>query len=115
MRDVHHPSQDELRLADVLHALSDPVRLEIVRTLALAGERSCGALGTRVAKSTLSHHLKVLREAGVTSTRVRGTQRLISLREADLEARFSGLLSSVLQASRASTVSVDGPRASSAV
>ena len=98
MRSVHHPTLDDLRLPDVLHALSDPVRLEIVDYLARTGECACGALCASVSKSTLSHHLKVLREAGITHTRANGTHRLESLREAELEERFPGLLGSVLGA-----------------
>ena len=102
MRSVHHPTLDDLRLADVLHALSDPVRLDIVDHLASAagGECACGALCPSLSKSTLSHHLKVLREAGITRTRANGTHRLVSLREQELEQRFPGLLGSVLEAGR---------------
>ena len=82
----------------MLHALSDPVRLEIVRLLADEEERPCSAVEAKVAKSTLSHHFKVLREAGITHTRANGTHRLMSLRKADLDERFPGLLSSVIDA-----------------
>lgn len=102
MRMVRHPPPEEIELTDVLHALSDPVRLRIVRSLAACDEgRCCNGLGVGVSKSTLSHHLKVLREAGVTRTRMSGTQRLVSLREDDLEERLPGLLASVLGAARA--------------
>ena len=100
MRHLHHPRIDEVALPDVLHALSDPVRLQIVRELADREEQSCSAVESSVSKSTLSHHFKVLREAGVTHTRVNGTHRYISLRRAELEERFPGLLGSVLEASR---------------
>ena len=96
MRALSHPPSQELSLAGVLHALSDPVRLEIVRELNESGELACGRLCAPVSKSTLSHHLRVLRDAGVTRTRAQGTQRLVSLRSADLEATFPGLLSCVL-------------------
>ena len=92
---------DEVELPDLLHALGDPVRLGIVRHLAQHPNQTCGALETRVAKSTLSHHLKVLREAGLTRTQADGTQRLVSLRSAELDERFPGLLDSVLNASQA--------------
>lgn len=101
MRVPHHPPREEIELPDVLHAFSDPVRLEIVRTLAERPDQACGDLDAPVAKSTLSHHLKVLREAGVTHTRVEGTQRLVRLRTEDLEARFPRLLDCVLEARRA--------------
>src|SRR3954470_15625411 len=100
MRNLHHPRVDEVTLPDVLHALSDPVRLKIVRTLSERAEQSCSAVEASVSKSTLSHHFKVLREAGVTHTRVNGTHRYVSLRRDELEDRFPGLLQSVLDASR---------------
>jgi DNA-binding transcriptional ArsR family regulator len=101
MRNLHHPRIDEVGLPDVLHALSDPVRLKIVRTLAEREEQSCSAVEASVSKSTLSHHFKVLREAGLTHTRVNGTHRYVSLRRDELEVRFPGVLDSVLEASRA--------------
>src|SRR5919199_1602062 len=100
MRNLHHPRIDEVSLPDVLHALSDPVRLQIVRELADREEQSCSSVEASVSKSTLSHHFKVLREAGVTHTRVNGTHRLVSLRREELEDRFPGLLRSMLDASR---------------
>jgi DNA-binding transcriptional ArsR family regulator len=104
MRHLHHPRVDELALPDVLHALSDPVRLQIVRALADREEQSCSAVESSVSKSTLSHHFKVLREAGITHTRVNGTHRYVSLRRDELEARFPSLLDSVLEASRLENV-----------
>lgn len=100
MRTLHHPRVEEIALPDVLHALSDPVRLQIVRALAERDEQSCSMVEASVSKSTLSHHFKVLREAGVTHTRVNGTHRYVSLRGDELESRFPGLLRSVLDASR---------------
>ena len=96
-----HPDAGELELAAVLHALSDPLRLDIVRMLASEGPRTCGTFTVPVAKSTLSHHFRVLREAGVTLTEPDGTQRVVSLRRADLDARFPGLLDAVLAAAPA--------------
>ena len=97
MRAAAHPELRGVELAAVLHALSDPVRLEIVSRLADHEEHACGCLCQSVSKSTLSHHLKVLREAGLTQTRADGTARLVSLREVELESRFPGLLDAVLQ------------------
>jgi DNA-binding transcriptional ArsR family regulator len=92
------PAAEQLELPAVLHALSDPVRLQIVRSLAENGACNCGTFTVPVAKSTLSHHLRVLREAGVTLTEPNGTQRVVSLRRADLDGRFPGLLDAVLGA-----------------
>lgn len=97
MRIISHPSRDQLSLPGVLYALSDPVRLEIVGLLDDEPELSCGKIGVPVSKSTLSHHLKVLREAGLTLTRAEGVQRFVSLRRQDVESRFPGLLACVLE------------------
>ena len=89
---------EALDLATILHALSDPVRLRIVSQLADGGERTCGSLDLPVAKSTCSHHFRVLREAGVVAQRVDGKCRFNRLRSDQLEQRFPGLLDAVLRA-----------------
>jgi DNA-binding transcriptional ArsR family regulator len=70
------------------------VRLTIVRLLAEQGEQNCAALQSKLDMpvSTCSYHLRLLREAGVTRTRAAGTERWMSVRQADLDARFPGLL-----------------------
>lgn len=96
---IAHPTRDELELSAVLHALSDPVRLTIVAELARGGhEYTCGSFELPVTKSTCTHHFKVLREAGVIQQRHKGTTRLNTLRREDLEARFPGLLDTILSA-----------------
>jgi DNA-binding transcriptional ArsR family regulator len=92
-----HPDPDELQMATVLHALSDPQRLTIVRILAESpAPRRCGSFDLDITKSTLTHHFRVLREAGLIDQREEGTARLNSLRRADLDRRFPGLLDAVL-------------------
>jgi DNA-binding transcriptional ArsR family regulator len=88
----------ELELSDVLHALSDPVRREIVAQLARDGERTCGGFGLSVTKSTATHHFRVLREAGVIDQQVDGNRKINTLRREALDARFPGLLDAVLGA-----------------
>lgn len=96
---IAHPTCEELELGAVLHALSDPVRLRIVAELAQGEcECTCGSFELPVTKSTCTHHFKVLREAGVIKQRQQGTTRLNKLRRADLEARFPGLLETILRA-----------------
>jgi DNA-binding transcriptional ArsR family regulator len=93
------PRREDMRLEDVLQALADPVRLQIVRTLYSDGRhRPCGMFDLPVAKSTASHHFRVLREAGVIHQRAAGRERLTDLRSDDLDARFPGLLQSVISA-----------------
>jgi DNA-binding transcriptional ArsR family regulator len=96
------PERDVVVLEQVLDALADPIRLQIVRELAAIGESPCGALAVPVAESTRSHHLRALREAGVTRTRVLGTQRLVSLRRDDLGVLYPGLLDVVIAAASGS-------------
>src|SRR5918997_1223746 len=96
MREPHHPSRQELELSSVLHALSDPARLEIVRRLADGEEPSCGTFDLGLSKATLSHHFRVLRESGVVLVRPEGRKRLLSLRTEDLNARFPGLIEAAL-------------------
>jgi DNA-binding transcriptional ArsR family regulator len=98
VRDASHPDPDEFTLTAVLAALSDPVRVGVVRLLADGRERGWGELQAPVAKSTLSHHLRVLRDAGITRTRQEGTRCFLVLRRADLESRFPGLFDAVLEA-----------------
>lgn len=97
--ELFHPDREDLVLTDVLFALSDPARLEIVRqvaggTLEMA---NCHLQNPSVPKSTKSHHMKVLREAGVLRNEPLGRGRVLSLRCEDLETRFPGLLRVVLE------------------
>ncbi|MCD7437274.1 ArsR family transcriptional regulator [Streptomyces lincolnensis] len=89
------PAVRDLRLETVLGALSDPLRLRIVRKLLLESEHfdhSCGWFGLDRPKSSLTHHFKALREAGVTRQRQYGLERRSHVRVADLDARFPGLV-----------------------
>lgn len=94
-----HPQIDDVPVTAVLHALSDDSRLTIVKTLRAEPEgRACGTFPVEVAPSTLSHHFKVLRNAGLIRQEDRGTQRWNVLRDDELDDRFPGLLDVVLAA-----------------
>ncbi|GII54058.1 transcriptional regulator [Planotetraspora thailandica] len=97
-RELTHPGAEDLVLTDVLFALSDPSRLAIVRSVADGPIEvaACQPVAGEIPKSTLSHHLKTLREAGVIRNVPRGRQRYVSLRREDLDERFPGLLDAVL-------------------
>ncbi|MFF3860195.1 ArsR/SmtB family transcription factor [Streptomyces sp. NPDC002209] len=101
-RTLAHPEPAEIRLEAVLHALSDPMRLSIVRDLAVTpDELACSYFVLPVTKSTTTHHFRVLREAGVIRQTYRGTAKMNDLRRAELEGLFPGLLDSVLTAAAA--------------
>jgi DNA-binding transcriptional ArsR family regulator len=91
---IPHPDTGALDLATIMRTLGDPVRLDIVRLLSDDQPRICNDISAEMGlpSSTCSYHLRLLREAGVTRARAQGTQRLISLRREDLEARFPGLV-----------------------
>jgi DNA-binding transcriptional ArsR family regulator len=98
-----HPQSDQIELAAVLEALSDPTRLGIVIDLAdrkTEWEARCGEFSHLGSKTNLTYHFAKLRAAGVTHARAEGTSRFISLRREDLEARFPGLLDTVIKAAR---------------
>jgi len=96
MRPFKHPAASEFSLERVLYALSDSIRLEIVRHLARVEAATCGELDGGRPKSTVSHHFKVLREAGLVHTENTGTIHMNMLRRADIESRFPGLLAAIL-------------------
>lgn len=94
-----HPSRDDITLTGVLEALSDPMRLRIVRALvAQQGCMSCteAAPCPDMAKSTLSNHFRILRQAGLVLTAKKGVEHRNVIRLDDIEARFPGLLKMIL-------------------
>ncbi|RKT86309.1 DNA-binding transcriptional regulator, ArsR family [Saccharopolyspora antimicrobica] len=89
------PAAEDLRLEVVFGALSDPLRMEIVRKLLVESGgvyHPCGWFGFDRPKSSLTHHFKALREAGLIRQRQYGTERRSQVRTEDLDARFPGLL-----------------------
>lgn len=93
---LHEPDLADVPVLTVLQALADENRLTIVREMADGEERLCGSFAPRLAKATRSHHFKVLREAGLTRTRIEGTSRYVRLRRDDLNRHFPGLLDAIL-------------------
>lgn len=97
MRSLRHPSSEEIELTRVLYALSDPLRLDIVRQLDREGAASCAALDCGRPKSSMSHHFRVLRDSGVMRTRTDGPAHINELRREELDRLFPGLLDIVLK------------------
>ena len=93
-----HPRMEDVPLDLALHALADPSRLGMVARLAANDRLSCtgAAPCDSIPKSTLSNHLKVLRAAGLIETMQVGREMINTLRRADFDRRFPGLLDTVL-------------------
>jgi DNA-binding transcriptional ArsR family regulator len=100
MRALPHPDRDQIELAGVLEALSDPTRLAVVLRLADSpdAEPRCGTFLDLGSKTNLTYHFAKLRSAGVVRMRAEGTSRYMSLRRADLDSRFPGLLDNIIAA-----------------
>jgi DNA-binding transcriptional ArsR family regulator len=102
MDDVIEPTVTDFQLARILAALADPHRLAAVRYVARHGESWCTQVmqeaGLVMSKSTFSHHLRILREAGVVTQRIAGAKGYMSLRKADLDSRFPGLMDAIIDA-----------------
>ena len=103
MRPLVHPALEDITVEGVLHALSDPVRAAIFRQIAADGcAPSCAAftqVGDKtLAKSTLSQHFKVLREAGLIRSERKGVEMQNTSRCEEIERRFPGLIPAIVNA-----------------
>jgi DNA-binding transcriptional ArsR family regulator len=102
MDDVVEPAAEDLQLPRVLAALAEPNRLATVQYVARGGESCCSEIiqeaGLAMTKSTFSHHLRILREAGVLTKRIQGTKGFTKLRKDDLDRRFPGLIDAIIDA-----------------
>src|SRR5438552_3017349 len=103
-----HPNLNDVPLASLLHALSDPTRLAIVRRLDADRERQGQGLACNCAapeglpRATMSNHFTILRNSGVIEGRKEGTKVIHRLRRAEIDARFPGLLDAILRVEAAS-------------
>ena len=101
MNSYVHPSKEDITLSGVLGALGDPIRLQILKKLLEQREASLSCSGAapcpNMAKSTLSHHFRILREAGLIRTTKRGVESSNRVRLEDLNERFPGLLKTILR------------------
>lgn len=95
-RAFHHPACEAITLDGLLHALADPVRRGIVRKLAASPGLHCAGGCPDLAPSTVSFHYRVLREAGLIRSEKQGVSVISTLRHADVEQRFPGLLTTIL-------------------
>jgi DNA-binding transcriptional ArsR family regulator len=93
-------TSSDLSLMEILQALADPIRLEIVRQLDESRQKACGMFGIDMPKSSLSHHFRILRESGVIVSEGQGTILMNRLRREEMEANFPGLIESILKAAQ---------------
>ena len=103
MRPLVHPAIEDISVEAVLHALADPVRVAIcAEQSAPECKSNCSAvqeiLNEAVPTATLSQHFRILREAGLIRSERRGVEVLNSSRCAEIDARFPGLLTSIVNA-----------------
>jgi DNA-binding transcriptional ArsR family regulator len=106
MKPLVHPALEDITVEGILHALSDPTRVEIFARIADSGcSPTCSAFLTvgdkAIPKSTLSQHFKVLRESGLVRSERAGVEMQNSSRCAEIEQRFPGLLPAIVGALRA--------------
>jgi DNA-binding transcriptional ArsR family regulator len=94
-RPLPHPNLEDISLDGILHALSDPIRRSIVAKLIAKGEMNCGEACGELSPSTISHHHRILRESGLIRSEKRGVAVINSVRDAEMESRFPGLLTAI--------------------
>ena len=103
MRPLFHPPIEAVTVEGILHALSDPVRVAIFTNLATSDcAYNCSTFlnvtEKKIPKSTLSHHFKALREAGLIRAERRGVEMHNTSRCSEIESRFPGLLDAIIKA-----------------
>ncbi|KGX92353.1 ArsR family transcriptional regulator [Pontibacillus halophilus JSM 076056 = DSM 19796] len=98
MKIPYHPPIESVSFTKVLQALSEPNRVKIIRCLDESGENNCTTYTLRLMlpKSTVSHHIKVLREAGLIQAKIVGKEHFYSLRREEINEKFPGLLDTVI-------------------
>lgn len=99
MEELTHPHLNQISLEQAMKALGDPVRLSVIKQLLAAKgeEKACGTFEYSITKATFSHHLQILREAGLIFMRQEGTKKMTSLRLKEIQKRFPGLLELITQ------------------
>lgn len=105
MRPLFHPALDEITVEGLLYALSDPVRVSIYAEIASqACPQICSTFLTvsdkSIPKSTLSQHMRILRESGLIRGERHGVEMRLTARCPEIETRFPGLIPAILNSHR---------------
>jgi len=103
MKPLKHPAVKDITVEGILHAFADPVRVQIFMEIATAEcPQICASFtkihGKELAKSTLSQHFNVLRDAGLIRSERKGVQMHNTSRCAELKDRFGTMIGSILEA-----------------
>lgn len=103
MQPLYHPPISEVTVQGLLHALSDPVRVQIFSDLlrahlALNCTNLMGKLGVDLPKSSLSQHFKVLRESGLIRSERKGVELQNTTRWKELEKDFGPMIKEIMSA-----------------
>lgn len=104
MRPIVHPAKEDVSLEAFFYALSNTSRLKIITNLYKAHQLGESSLNCAIAvagieklpASTTSHHFRILREGGLVHSERVGKDCNNSLRIEDMDARFNGLFSQIL-------------------
>jgi DNA-binding transcriptional ArsR family regulator len=107
MLTTNHPPKDQIRIEEVLSALGHPLRITVLKVLSDGQEHNCGSILKGQSKSTMTHHWRVLRDAGVIWRRPDGRENLLSLRKDDLDDRFPGFLDSIIKSVKEDRLTVE--------
>jgi len=103
VRPLFHPPIEAVTVEAILHALSDPVRVAIYgriigSTCSLKCSTFLNVSEKDIPKSSLSQHLKMLREAGLIRGERRGNEMHNTSRCVEVDKRFPGLIEAILRA-----------------
>jgi DNA-binding transcriptional ArsR family regulator len=103
MKPQFHPSADDITVESILHALSDPARVQIFAAIARSERaQTCAAYlelsDRKVPKSTVSQRVRTLREAGLIRSERRGVKTYNTPRCKEIDKRFPGLLTALMNA-----------------
>jgi DNA-binding transcriptional ArsR family regulator len=108
---------EDVTVESILYALSDPVRVAIYAEVAAQQcTQKCSTFLTvsdqPIPKSTLSQHFRILRENGLIRVERQGVEMRILPRCAEIESRFPGLISAILNAHRIQSAQNKPPKSS---
>ncbi|HEY7650723.1 MAG TPA: metalloregulator ArsR/SmtB family transcription factor [Methylomirabilota bacterium] len=91
--DDYRKGMEDRALLQILKALAEPQRFRMIQEITAAGELTCRELGERIrlAQPTISHHLKILHEAGLLAVRRESRHMFISVNQGLIQRILTSL------------------------